>query len=129
MALDDFGSGFSSLAYLKTLPFDYLKIDGMFVKDIIDDEQDLAMVKLINEIGKTMGMKTIAEFVETDAIQDQLSALGVEYVQGYAIDIPQPIDQLGIQPDNKAVATDWCCLLYTSPSPRDRTRSRMPSSA
>ena len=104
LALDDFGSGFSSLAYLKTLPFDYLKIDGMFVKDIIDDEQDLAMVKLINEIGKTMGMKTIAEFVETQAIQDQLAALGVEYVQGYAIDIPQPIDQLGIQPDNKAVA-------------------------
>ena len=104
LALDDFGSGFSSLAYLKTLSFDYLKIDGMFVKDIMDDEQDLAMVKLINDIGKTMGMKTIAEFVETEAIRDQLAALGVEYVQGFAIDIPQPIDQLGIQPDNKAVA-------------------------
>ena len=104
LALDDFGSGFSSLAYLKTLPFDYLKIDGMFVKDIIGNEQDLAMVRLINEIGKTMGMKTIAEFVETEAIQDQLAALGVEYVQGFAIDIPQPIDQLGIQPGNTAVA-------------------------
>ena len=104
LALDDFGSGFSSLAYLKTLPFDYLKIDGMFVKDIIGNEQDLAMVRLINEIGKTMGMKTIAEFVETEAIQDQLAALGVEYVQGFAVDIPQPIDQLGIQP-GKAVAT------------------------
>ena len=97
LALDDFGSGFTSLAYLKTLPFDYLKIDGVFVRDIIDDEQDLAMVRLINEIGKTMGMKTIAEFVESETIQSRLMDLGVDYVQGYAIDKPQPIEQLAVQ--------------------------------
>ncbi len=94
LALDDFGSGFSSLAYLKSLPFDYLKIDGVFVRDIIDDAQDLAMVRLINEIGKTMGMKTIAEFVESPEISHQLAGLGVDYLQGYAIDKPQSIESL-----------------------------------
>ena len=103
LALDDFGSGFSSLAYLKTLPFDYMKIDGMFVKGITVDEQDLAMVKLINEIGKTMGMKTVAEFVESDEIRQQLVKVGVDYVQGYAIDVPRPIDQLGALPDSEVL--------------------------
>jgi diguanylate cyclase (GGDEF)-like protein len=93
-ALDDFGSGFSSLAYLKSLPFDYLKIDGLFVRDIVDDEQDLAMVRLINEISKTMKMKTIAEFVEHDEIRQLLANLGVDYGQGYSIQEPQPIEAL-----------------------------------
>lgn len=103
LALDDFGSGFSSLAYLKTLPFDYMKIDGMFVKGITSDEQDLAMVKLINEIGKTMGMKTVAEFVESDEIRQQLVSVGVDFLQGYAIDVPQPINQLGERPDSEVL--------------------------
>lgn len=89
-ALDDFGSGLSSFGYLKNLPVDYLKIDGMFVKDMVDDPIDKAMVKSINDIGHVMGMKTIAEFVENDAIMEQLKEVGVDYVQGYGIGKPVP---------------------------------------
>jgi diguanylate cyclase (GGDEF)-like protein/PAS domain S-box-containing protein len=93
-ALDDFGSGLSSFAYLKNLPVDYLKIDGMFVKDIVDDLIDRAMVKSINEIGQVMGMQTIAEFVENDIIKGILNEIGVNYAQGYGIDKPRPFDEL-----------------------------------
>jgi len=93
-ALDDFGSGLSSFGYLKNLPVDYLKIDGMFVKDIVDDPIDRAMVKSINEIGHVMGMKTIAEFVENDEIKGMLREIGVDYAQGYGIGKPQPLDEL-----------------------------------
>ncbi len=93
-ALDDFGSGLSSFAYLKNLPVDYLKIDGMFVKDIVDDPIDRAMVKSISEIGQVMGMKTIAEFVENDVIMGMLKEIGVDYAQGYGIDRPRSFDEL-----------------------------------
>ena len=93
-ALDDFGCGLSSFAYLKTLPVDYLKIDGMFVKDIMEDPIDLAMVRSINEIAKVMGKQTIAEFVETEAILAKLREIGVDYVQGYATGRPHPIQAL-----------------------------------
>lgn len=93
-SLDDFGSGLSSFGYLKNMDVDYLKIDGMFVKDIVDDSIDYAMVKSINEIGQVMGMKTIAEFVETDAIKKELGKIGVNYVQGYGISKPKPFKEL-----------------------------------
>ncbi|NHN39658.1 EAL domain-containing protein [Pseudomaricurvus alcaniphilus] len=91
LSLDDFGSGLSSFAYLKNLAVDYLKIDGMFVKDIADDPIDLAMVKSINEIGQVMGKKTIAEFVENEEVLDVLRQLGVDYAQGYGIGVPKPL--------------------------------------
>jgi diguanylate cyclase (GGDEF)-like protein len=93
-SLDDFGSGLSSFAYLKNLPVDYLKIDGLFVKDILDDKVDLAMVKSINEVGHVMGKKTIAEFVENEQIFNLLHELGVDYAQGYGIGKPVPLDEL-----------------------------------
>jgi diguanylate cyclase (GGDEF)-like protein len=92
-ALDDFGSGLSSFAYLKNLPVDFLKIDGVFVKSIVNDPTDLAMVKSINEIGHTMGKRTIAEFVESAAILRKLKLpeIGVDFAQGYHIGRPRPI--------------------------------------
>ncbi len=93
-SLDDFGSGLSSFAYLKNLPVDFLKIDGVFVKDMLDDEVDLAMVKSINEVGHVMGKKTIAEFVENMQIFDKLNELGVDYAQGYGIAKPVPLNEL-----------------------------------
>ena len=92
-ALDDFGSELSSFAYLKTLPVDYLKIDGAFVKDIVDDSVDLAMVRSINDVGKVMGKRTIAEFVENYAILEKLREIGVDYAQGYGIGRPAPVEK------------------------------------
>ena len=89
--LDDFGSGMSSYNYLKNLHIDYLKIDGAFVKNMVHDKIDHAMVESINRIGHVMGIKTIAEFVENMGIYSQLSALGVDYAQGYGIHRPEPL--------------------------------------
>ncbi len=93
-ALDDFGSGMSSFGYLKTLPVDYLKIDGSFIRNLATDSVDLAMVTAINNIGHVMGLETIAEFVESPQVFQQLRELGVDYVQGYGIARPQALDAL-----------------------------------
>lgn len=93
-ALDDFGSGLSSFAYLKNLPVDFLKIDGLFVKDIVDDPIDLAMVRSINDIGHVMGKQTIAEFVENEAILSALRRIGVDYAQGYGIARPRELAKI-----------------------------------
>lgn len=93
-ALDDFGSGVSSFGYLKNLPVDYLKIDGMFIRDMCINEVNLAMVKSINDISHVMGKKTIAEFIEDDRTFAMLRNIGVDYGQGYGIDYPLPLDQL-----------------------------------
>ena len=95
-SLDDFGSGLSSFAYLRNLPVDFLKIDGLFVKDILDDRVDLAMVKSINEVGHIMGKKTIAEFVENEKIFYLLNELGVDYAQGHGIGKAVPLEDLRI---------------------------------
>jgi diguanylate cyclase (GGDEF)-like protein len=93
VALDDFGSGLSSFSYLKNLPVDYLKIDGAFVKGIVDDPVSYAMVESINHVGQVMGLRTIAEFVEDDAILEKLAELGVDYAQGYGIGKPGPFSE------------------------------------
>lgn len=91
-ALDDFGSGLSSFGYLKSLPIDVLKIDGSFVKDLTSDPIDRAMVASINQVGHTMQLETIAEFVENAEILKILEEIGVDYAQGYHIAKPTPLN-------------------------------------
>ncbi len=88
-SLDDFGSGMSSFAYLKHLPVDYLKIDGAFIRDILDDPIDRAMVEAINKVAQLMGIQTIAEFVENSDQLELLREIGVDYAQGYGVSRPQ----------------------------------------
>ncbi|WP_152765380.1 GGDEF and EAL domain-containing protein [Alkalilimnicola sp. S0819] len=90
-ALDDFGSGMSSFAYLKQLPVDYLKIDGVFVRQILGNPVDAAMVEAIAKVGAVMGLQTVAEFVENEAMAGLLKDLGVDYAQGYGIHKPEPL--------------------------------------
>ena len=104
-ALDDFGSGLSSFAYLKNLHIDFLKIDGTFVRDLVEDAVDHAMVDAINRIGKVMRIKTIAEYVENDAIRRRLQALGVDLVQGYGVHKPEPFDVLLAEDEGKVNQT------------------------
>ena len=87
-ALDDFGSGLSSFAYLRKLPVDFLKIDGNFVKDIVGDLVNRAMVEAINQVGHIMDIETIAEYTENDSILALLRNMGVDYAQGYALGKP-----------------------------------------
>lgn len=91
-ALDDFGSGLSSFGYLRALRVDFLKIDGTFVRDIVDNPVDRAMVRSINEVGQVMGKRTIAEYVETPAAAEMLREIGVNYAQGHAFSRPQPLE-------------------------------------
>jgi diguanylate cyclase (GGDEF)-like protein/PAS domain S-box-containing protein len=97
-ALDDFGVGLSSFGYLKNLSVDYLKLDGCFVKNMVRDNIDHAMVTAINQIGHTMDIKTIAEFVEDQATLDAVRKVGVDYAQGYFIARPAPIE-IGLNSD------------------------------
>lgn len=92
-SLDDFGTGLSSFSYLKTLDVDFLKIDGSFVKEILNDPIAETMVAAINHVGHVMGLKTIAEFVENDDIKDRLKGMSVDYAQGYAIAKPRPLTE------------------------------------
>ena len=105
-SLDDFGSGLSSFAYLKNLQVDYLKIDGHFVKDIVTDPIDRAMVNSIHEVGSVMGKTTIAEFVENDEILSVLREIGVDYVQGYGIGKPSPLTSI-LQCSNDGSGFEW----------------------
>ena len=90
-SLDDFGSGLSSFTYLKNLPVDYLKIDGQFIRNVVDDSVDESMVKAISEVGHAMGIETIAERVETRQVLEKLGSLGVEFAQGYYIARPSSV--------------------------------------
>lgn len=89
IALDDFGSGMSSFNYLRSLSVDYLKIDGMFIKDMETSGVDSAMTEAINNVGKILGLRTVAEFVETPGLVKLLREMGVDYAQGYGVHKPE----------------------------------------
>ncbi len=101
IALDDFGSGLSSFSYLKNLPVNYLKIDGSLVREIDSDPINLAMVESITQIARAMGLKTVAEFVENDAIFNKLRHINIDFAQGYGIEKPKPLTDLMIIPQCK----------------------------
>ena len=102
-ALDDFGSGFSSFAYLQDLPVDYVKIDGRFVKNLADNHVDQAIVRAMNEVAQALGKQTIAEFVENEGSLKVLAEIGVDYAQGYHLgrpDLIMPCDKITENHDN-----------------------------
>ena len=94
LALDDFGSGLCSFSYLKSIPVDYLKIDGAFVTQILDNPLDMAIVIAIKQISLATGTKVIAEFVSSEEIKVKLKELGIDYAQGYSVAKPIAINQL-----------------------------------
>ena len=91
IALDDFGSGLSSFSYLKTLPLDYIKIDGVFVKSMDDDKSSSIMIEAIHNVGKKLGLFTIAEYVETESSVIALKEIGIDMAQGYYFDKPHEL--------------------------------------
>ncbi len=93
-ALDDFGSGMSSFSYLKSLPVDYLKIDGQFVVGLVENKIDRAMVKAMQSVSMVMGMESIAEFVEDEHVVADLKKIGINYAQGYFFDKPKPLESI-----------------------------------
>lgn len=105
VALDDFGAGASSFGYLKSLPVDYLKIDGQFVRDLTEDPLDAAAVRCFAEVARVMNVKTVAEFVETPEVLAQLRSIGVDFVQGWLLHEPAPIDDLLVHREDRLLAT------------------------
>lgn len=102
-ALDESGSGLSSFGYLKQLPVEFVKIDGIFVRDIFEDPIDLQMVRSINEMAHVLGKRSIAQFVENDAILEVLREIGIDYAQGYGVGRPQPLASLDEEGDQSLV--------------------------
>jgi len=92
ISLDDFGAGLSSFAYLKNFNVDTLKIDGSFIRDIIDNRISESMVAAITQVAKVMELKTVAEYVETEETRKLLGKLGVDFVQGYIVGRPTPLE-------------------------------------
>ena len=93
-ALDDFGSGFSSYSYLKHFPADFVKIDGHFVRDVLEDQYDRAIVKSIHDVAQAMGMQTVAEYVESEETRLALQMMGIDYAQGFYLAKPAPLNAL-----------------------------------
>lgn len=104
-ALDDFGTGFSSFAHLKHLPVDFLKIDGMFVETMLENETDRTMVESINAMAHSLGLKTIAEHVDSQAGLKLIRDLGGDYVQGHFLGEPMPLSKINFQAFRKKPVT------------------------
>jgi len=111
-SLDDFGSGFSSLSYLRELPVNYLKIDGGFVQNLVSNDIDAAMVRAVNQVGRVMNLYSIAESVEDEATLQALRSIGVDFAQGYFCGRPLPLSDLCLQLEKNHSAT----MLLNKPS-------------
>jgi EAL domain-containing protein (putative c-di-GMP-specific phosphodiesterase class I) len=98
-SLDDFGSGVSSFMYLKTLPVDFLKIDGQFISQVAQDPIDRSMVEAVSKIGRALGIHTVAECVESAAVLEELKRIGVDFVQGFYLARPRPLADLAHDPN------------------------------
>ena len=98
LALDDFGTGYSSFGYLQRLPVDFIKIDGCFVRDLVNNPVDQKMVRLIGEIGQEAGMRTIAEYVQDGPTLALLAELGIDLAQGYFIGRPSRVPTVKSMP-------------------------------
>ena len=94
VALDDFGAGASSFGYLKTLKVDLLKIDGSFIRDMIDDPLDAAAVRCFVDVARVVGVKTVAEFVDRPEVLARVREIGIDYAQGFLLHKPEPIENL-----------------------------------
>jgi EAL domain-containing protein (putative c-di-GMP-specific phosphodiesterase class I) len=92
VALDDFGAGASSFGYLKSLAVDYLKIDGQFIRHLLNDALDQAAVRCFVEVARVVGLKTVAEFVDQPRIRDKVREMGIDYAQGFLVHRPEPLD-------------------------------------
>ncbi|RYZ82735.1 MAG: EAL domain-containing protein, partial [Moraxellaceae bacterium] len=93
-SVDDFGSGFSSFAYLKDLPADYIKLDGSFIQNLHKDTIDQALVKAMIQVIQALGKKAVAEYVENEEILEILKSMGIDFVQGYHIGHPSPVEKI-----------------------------------
>ena len=94
IALDDFGAGASSFGYLKTLQVDLLKIDGSFIRDVIDDPLDAAAVRCFVDVARVVGVRTVAEFVDRPEVLQRVREIGIDYAQGFYLHRPEPIENL-----------------------------------
>ena len=94
VSLDDFGAGASSFGYLKTMPVDFLKIDGQFIRDLVDDPLDEAAVRCFADVAKVVNVRTVAEFVNHSAVLDRLRPLGIDFAQGFLLHRPAPVNEL-----------------------------------
>jgi EAL domain-containing protein (putative c-di-GMP-specific phosphodiesterase class I) len=94
IALDDFGAGLSSFAYLKNFQVDSLKIDGSFIRDITENRISESMVAAITQVAKVMELETVAEYVECEATCKLIAELGVDFAQGHAVGMPAPLDEV-----------------------------------
>lgn len=104
IALDDFGAGASSFGYLKNLNVDLIKIDGQFIRDVLDDPLDDVAVRCFVEIARVVGVKTVAEFVDRVEVLDRVRAIGIDFAQGYLLHRPEPIEKvLGYKPAEMSV--------------------------
>ncbi|HXC21151.1 MAG TPA: EAL domain-containing protein, partial [Steroidobacteraceae bacterium] len=96
-ALDDFGSGLSSFSTLKTLPMDYLKIDGSFITNLAGDAVNRAMVAAMIELSRSLHFRVVAEHVEDQLSLDTVTDMGIDFVQGFLVGRPQPLSMIPSQ--------------------------------